>query len=121
MFHDFLQKPYFLVGLLHIACDEQNTFGSRQLAVLVLKNVIIDIWTNPELSQSEKDTTLDKLLSNISISNSRIRNEICRIVGLTVSYDFPHVHQNFLPALTTYGILSEDKGRVIGSIYTLIY
>jgi hypothetical protein len=99
MFQKYYEKPYFLISLLQIACDEQIEFEKRQLAILVLKNTIIDTWTNSALSEQEKESILDLLLSNISMHNERIKSEVCRIIGLTVSYDFPNLHQNLIPSL----------------------
>ena len=121
MFQEFTHKPYFLASLLQIACDEDTPFGKRHLAVLILKNTIIDTWTSSEMQQEEKDVTLDWLLKNIATDNYRIRSEVCRIIGLTVSYDSPNLHPNLLPALTTHSFTSSNPHQIHGSLLTLTH
>ena len=72
------------------------------------------------MDQEVKDKTLDRLLSNISVANKWIKDEIAQIIGKTVAYDYPNLHPNLILTLTTSGLESGDIERIKGSILSLI-
>ncbi|CAI2378702.1 unnamed protein product [Moneuplotes crassus] len=120
MFESFLKKKYFLASLLQIACDESNSFNCRQLSIIVLKNHIIDEWVLTTFKDSEKELILHLLISNLGITNDRIRVELSYIISQIVSYDYDNLHPSLIPSLINNCLLGDDQIAVMGSLTTLI-
>ena len=122
IFVEFYKHKHFWIVLIRIICQSDLDFRCKQLAILVLKNWIIDWWTDENFP--ERTMTIENLFSIIGRKEVFFRKQIAEIIGTIICYESPNLNQelvNFLTeSLVENGLISEDENRVDGALRSLI-